>query len=72
MAKSSDEDRESRLGVFIIANSIVWGLVMVGCALVLRGTDQMDRLIPIMAAGAGFSVVILPTLLIRKKRAEED
>ena len=58
---------KKRIGTFIIANAIVWGAVMIGVALRLRGTGYMDDLLPIIGGGAGFSVVILSGLLVRKK-----
>ena len=58
---------KKRVGVFIIANAIVWGAVIIGTSLVLRGTDYMDRLIFILGGGAGVSVVILSAILLQRK-----
>ncbi len=67
----SDNDRidsnSKRISIFITANAIVWGAVMIGTSLVLKGSGYMDKLLPILGGGAGFSVVILSALLIRKK-----
>ena len=51
------------LGSYIIANAVIWGAVMVGITLILKGTDLMSKVLPILAAGSGFSVVILPGAL---------
>jgi hypothetical protein len=58
---------KNRVGWYIISNAIVWGAVMIGISLKLRGTGLMNDLLPILGAGAGFSVVILSVLLVRKK-----
>lgn len=59
--------RKNRVGWFITANAIVWGVVIIATSLVLRGTGLMGKLLPILGGGAGFSVVILSTILIGKK-----
>lgn len=58
---------KKRIGAFIIGNAIVWGLVIISTALVLRGTGLMSKLLPILGGGAGFSVVILSGFLVEKK-----
>ena len=58
---------KKRIGAFIIGNAIVWGLVMIAISLVLRGTGLMSKVLPILGGGAGFSVVILSSLLVGKK-----
>jgi|GEM_PF-2853089 len=66
------EEPRSRLGIFIIANSIVWGAAMVGISFTLKGSGYMDRIMPILAGAAAVSVVILPSILLRKKRGQEE
>jgi hypothetical protein len=58
---------KKRVGTYIIGNAIVWGAVIIGVSLVLRGTGLMSKLLPILAGGAGFSVVILSGMLVGKK-----
>ena len=53
--------------MFIISNAIVWGAVMIGISFILKGTGYTDKVLPILGGGAGFSVVILSTLLVEKK-----
>ncbi len=68
MADSEEKNySRKKINMFIIANAIVWGAVMILTSLVLRGTDYMDNLIPILGGGAGLSVVILSALLLRKE-----
>ena len=59
--------QKKRVGWFIIANAIVWGAVMIGIAFALRGTGLMNKVLPILGGGAGFSVIFLPILLTGKK-----
>jgi hypothetical protein len=67
----SDEKEKSnfkkRVGVFIIANAIVWCAVIISTSLVLRGTGYMSKLIPILGGGASVSVVILSGGMLRRK-----
>lgn len=63
----SKETRKKRVGWFIIGNGIVWGLVIIGTALVLRGTGLWGKILPIVGGGAAFSEIILSSLLVEKK-----
>ncbi|MCD4700357.1 MAG: hypothetical protein K8S24_00725 [Candidatus Aegiribacteria sp.] len=47
----------------ITINSIIWGLVILGCALVLRGTGAYEKIWLILAGGA-----LISTSLIEKSR----
>ena len=58
---------KKRIGTCIIANAIVWGVVIIATALVLRGTGLMGKLIPVLGGGAAFSEATLSGLLIGKK-----
>ena len=58
---------KKKVGAFIIGNAIVWGAVIIGVSLVLRGTGFMNKVLPILGGGAGFSVVILSGILVGKK-----
>ena len=62
---SSDE---AKLGIFIIANAIVWGAVMIAVSSVLKGTGMMSKVSPILSGGSLFSVIFLPVLLIKRKK----
>lgn len=57
-----------KLGPFIIATSIVWGAVMVISSFMLKGTDYMHKLTPVLGSGAVISVIFLPMMLLKKKR----
>jgi hypothetical protein len=63
---------KERFGIFIIASALVWGAVIVGTSIILKGTGQYERLMPLLSAGAGMSIIILPMLLVRKKDEKND
>ena len=47
----------------VIGNSIIWAAVIFGTALVLQGTGHFGELIPILAGGAGGSLVVLSSAM---------
>ncbi len=61
--------RKPQVGWYIISNAIVWGAVMIGIALKLRGTVHGNELLPLLALGAGLSVIILPGALLSRKKS---
>lgn len=68
MTDSKENDHlKRRVNVFIIANALVWGVVIIGTSFVLRGTEYMSKLIPIFGGGAFISVVLLGGGLLRRK-----
>ncbi len=48
-----------KLGVVIIINSIIWGLVLIGCSLALKGTGAYKEIQNILAGGAMASLLLL-------------
>jgi hypothetical protein len=44
-------------GSILIANAIIWGVVLIGCALVLRGTPYKDEVLGTIGAGATIALV---------------
>ncbi len=50
-------------GKVIIINSIIWGLVIIGCSLALRGTGAYEKIWLILVGGA-----VISTSLIEKYR----
>lgn len=59
---------EVKLGIFIIANAIVWGAVILAVSSALKGTGLMSKVSPYMAGGSFFSSILLPTIMIGKKK----
>ncbi len=53
----------------IILNAVIWGAVIVGCSLKLKGTDAFQEIQTILAAGAGLSVILTGALLSARKKA---
>ncbi|MGD8455125.1 MAG: hypothetical protein PVF83_01985 [Anaerolineales bacterium] len=45
-------DKKS-IGFYILASAIIWGAVIVGCALKLKGTACYDEISLILIGGAG-------------------
>ena len=60
-------DPKRRVSAFMIGNAIVWGAVIIGTSLALRGTGYMSKLMPILSAGAFTSIIILGGSLLRGK-----
>ncbi len=60
--------KKNNLGIFIIANAIVWGAVMIAVSLALKGTGLTSKVSGILSAGSIFSVIFLPVLLFKEKK----
>ena len=43
----------------VIFNSLIWGLVMIAVAVVLRGTPYKTRVLPVLTLGAGATFSLL-------------
>jgi len=54
-------------GVIILVNAVIWGLVMIGCSLALKGTGMYEKIQLILAGGALVSLMLLSTRAIGKK-----
>jgi hypothetical protein len=46
-------------GVVIIVNAVIWGLVILGCSLALKGTGMYEKIQLILGGGAAFSIILL-------------
>ena len=51
--------KKSKIGYFIIASAIVWGAVIIGCSLKLKGTPYYDEISPILIGGAIFHLIFI-------------
>lgn len=47
------------LGFFIIGSAVVWGGVLIGCAIVLKGTPYKEAISNIVAGGAIFHLLFI-------------
>ncbi len=54
-------------GKVITINSIIWGLVIIGCSLALRGTGAYKEIWLILAGGAVISTSLLERSCLKKK-----
>lgn len=56
--------KNSVYAISIITSSIVWGLVIVGSSLSLKGTGCYERISAILFGGAVFHLIVIYPLLI--------
>ena len=62
---------KGKAGWVIIMNAIVWGAVIIGCSLKLKGTGAYQEIQTILAAGAGISLIFTGGLLAGKKKKDD-
>ena len=58
------------IGLLIIASAIIWGLVIIGCALALRGSECYSEIQLILWGGVVTHLVLIwgPLALLHKGR----
>ena len=64
----------SSIGYFIIASALVWGAVMIGCSLKLKGTECYDQISNILIGGSTIHLIVIWPLvgnLLRKIQNEK-
>ena len=54
--------------VVIIVNAIIWGLVIVGCSLALKGTGAYKEIQLILAGGAVASLIVVSAGSLKKPK----
>ncbi len=59
-------------GTVIIANAIIWGLVIVACSLKLKGTDAFQEIQLVLGGGAAASLLLLGALAGGKKSKDQS
>lgn len=63
--------KKTSIGFYIIASAIIWGIVIIGCSLKLKGTTCYDEISLILTGGAGFHLLLiwgpLANQLLKKK-----
>ena len=67
----TEKDIMKNHGKVIIINSIIWGLVLIGCSIVLRGTGAYQKIWLILAGGAVMSTSILEKYNLKPKDLPE-
>ncbi len=61
------------IGLFIIASAIIWGAVIIGCSLKLKGTGCYDEISYILSAGAGIHLLLIwGPLAIQFKKTKKE
>ena len=65
--------KKGKIAYFILASAIVWGAVIIGCALVLKGIPQKQDITNILIGGASFHLLFIwgPLGNLFRKRNEE-
>jgi len=62
--------RNKVFAISIIVSAIVWGLVMVGCSVSLKGTGCYEHISFILFGGAASHIIVVfPLLINRLKRS---
>ena len=68
------DKKKKSIGPFIIASAIIWGVVIIGCSLKLKGTNCFDEITYILSAGAVFHLLFIwgPLAILFKKIRNEE
>ncbi len=53
------DKKKKSIGFFIIASAIVWGAVILGCSLKLKGTGCYDEISNILIVGSTFHLLFI-------------
>ena len=53
------EKKKGFLGYYIIGSAILWGITIIGCALMLKGTDCYPKISTILGAGAAIHLILI-------------
>ena len=54
------------LKAYMVGSAIVWMGLILATAIILRGTPYFAQMLPILAGGAVWSIVLAPTALRRR------
>jgi hypothetical protein len=54
--------------VVVITNALIWGFVMIACALALKGTGAYKEIQLILGGGAAASLLVVGAGVIRKSQ----
>ena len=53
------DKKKKTIGIFIIGSAIIWGAVIIGCSLKLKGTECFEEISYILSAGAGIHLLFI-------------
>ena len=51
--------KKSTLGALIIASALIWGAVIIGCSLAMKGTECYDKIQNILVGGVITHIIII-------------
>jgi len=51
--------KKTKIGYLIIASAIIWGAVIISCALILKGTPYKEQVNSILIGGASFHLLFI-------------
>lgn len=51
--------KKSSIGFYIIASALVWGAVIIGCSLKLKGTSCYDQISNILIGGSAIHLIVI-------------
>ncbi len=62
------------IGIYIIGSAIIWGVVIIGCSLILKGTDCFSEISNILIAGAVIHLLFIwgPMAAQLKKSSKKE
>lgn len=64
--------KNKSIGHYIIGSAIIWGLVIVGCSLKLKGTPYFEEISLILIGGSTFHLLLIwPMVAIQFKKNNE-
>jgi len=66
--------KKNKIGYFIIGSALIWGAVMVGCSLKLKGTSCYEDIYLILTLGAAFHLLFIwgPLVSLFKKNPNTE
>lgn len=55
------------LRTYLIGAIIVWSVIFIATGVILSGTDYFGQLLPVLAGGAIWAVIIVPFTIFRRR-----
>jgi len=57
----------TKVAAIILGNALIWGAVIIGSSLALKGTGQYQEIQHILSGGAGASLIVVSLIAIKPK-----
>ncbi len=58
--------------IALIVNACIWGAIMIGCSLALKGTDGYEKIQNILVGGASFSLIVAGALVAKTSKTDDN